>query len=364
MERHHRTVRDFTGLNEKLKMPTLAELKAENAAEEKAAAQTPEPEDNQDDYSPEPEDAPEKIEAKSEPESTGEEEPADEVVVATDDAFIPEEDDGLPKDGPLRKGDAKALREKYQGKLSKEREEKEELRLKLEELERKIAAPAQSLPANIGQEPQREQYNNDAEWIRALTTYNAQVIHGQTAAQIQADEQKRKREELASKTRVQTDAHYGRVAELAKKSNISADVAQSADLKVRNAVDAVFKGAGDTIVDTLISSLGAGSEKVILHLGLKTSKLNELVRLFQDDPSGIKASAYLGTLKAELNAPTRKETKAPDPIDKIQGDKNSGLGMSGELRKKVADARRKGDISGVIKLKQEAKALKLDTSKW
>jgi hypothetical protein len=361
MERHHRTVRFHRAILE-IEMPTLAELKAENAAEEKAAA--PEPEVNQDDFTPEDEDAPDKIEAKAEPETIDEEESEGEVVAKTDDAFTPEEDDGLPKDGPLRKGDAKALREKYQGKLSKEREEKEELRLKLEELERKIATPTQSLPANIGQEPQREQYNNDAEWIRALTTYNAQVIHGQTAAQIQADEQKRKREELANKTRVQTDQHYERVFDLAKKSGISEDNAKAADLKVRNAVDAVFKGAGDTIVDTLISSLGAGSEKVILHLGFKTSKLNELVRLFQDDPSGIKASAYLGTLKAELNAPTRKETKAPDPIDKIQGDKNSGLGMAGELRRKVNEARRKDKYSEVIALKREAKALKIDTSKW
>ncbi len=151
---------------------------------------------------------------------------------------------------------------------------------------------------------------------------------------------------------------------MAKKSNISEDVAQAADLKVRNAVDAVFKGAGDTIVDTLISSLGAGSEKVILHLGIKTSKLNELVRLFQEDPSGIKASAYLGSLKSELNAPTRKETKAPDPIDKVQGDKSGGGSAQDRLKKEVAAARKKGDISAVIKLKRDGKAANMDTRNW
>jgi hypothetical protein len=333
-------------------MPTLEELKAQNAAE--AANTPPEPESEETlDLSPE--------ETPDNPEPEPEEDAPEATAAAPDDAFTPEEDDGLPKDGPLRKGDAKALRQKYQGKLSQKDEELERVRQELEEVKKKVAQPSQ-LPA-AGQEPQRDQYTNDAEWIRALTTFNAQQVLQQSTAQQQAEERRRKQEEIQTRTRMQTDAHYERVADLAKKSNISEDVAKSADLKVRNAVDAVFKGAGDTIVDTLISSLGPGSEKVILHLGIKNSKLNDLVKLFQEDPSGIKASAYLGSLKAELNAPTRRETKAPDPIDKVQGDK-SGSSALDKMRKDVADARKKGDISKVIALKQQAKAAKMDTRNW
>lgn len=338
-------------------MPTLAELKAENAAEEN---QKP-IETAQDDFTPEDEtkEEPEqKLEAKEESDETEGEEPE-----ADPEWLKPEGDE--PDKPKFTDGDAAAIRRKYKGKLTEKDEENERLRLKVEELEKKITAPAViTAPQNIGAEPQRDQYANDAEWIRALTAYNAQTIQAQTTAQLQADERKRKQEEIAARTRLQTDQHYARVEELAKKSNISPEVAQSADLKVRNAVNSVFKGAGDTIVDTLISSLGAGSEKVILHLGIKTSKLNELVKLFQEDPSGIKASAYLGTLKAELSAPTRRETKAPDPIDKVQGDKSGGGGHAERLRKQVSDARKKGDISAVIRAKQDAKKLNINTTKW
>jgi hypothetical protein len=339
-------------------MPTLAELKAENAAE--TAQETKEL--PQDDYTPEDEikDEPEqKLDAPEDSEVEGEEAETD------PDWLKPETADDSGDVPKFTDGDAAAIRRKYKGKLTEKDEKILELETKYAELEKKITAPAATpSPQNIGPEPQRDAYANDAEWIRALTTYNAQTIQAQTNAQLQADERRRKQEDIANRTKLQTDQHYARVAELAKKSNISEEVAQSADLKVRNAVNSVFKGAGDTIVDTLISSLGAGSEKVILHLGIKTSKLNELVRLFQEDPSGIKASAYLGTLKAELSAPSRRETKAPDPIDKVQGDKSGSGGQTERLRKQVADARKKGDISAVIRAKQDAKKLNINTSKW
>lgn len=339
-------------------MPTLEELKAENAAEAKQETK----EVPQDDFTPEDEtkEEPEqKLDAKEESE-----EPEGEETETDPEWLKPEDSEGDNLEPKFTDKDAAAIRRKYKGKLTEKDEENERLRLKVEELEKKITSPAViSAPQNLGPEPQRDQYANDAEWIRALTAYNAQTIQAQTTAQLQAEERKRKQEEIAARTRLQTDQHYARVADLAKKSNISEEVAQSADLKVRNAVNSVFKGAGDTIVDTLISSLGVGSEKVILHLGFKTSKLNELVRLFQEDPSGIKASAYLGTLKAELSAPTRRETKAPDPIDKVQGDKH-GTNHAERLRKQAAEYRKKDNLSMVIKTKQEAKKLGIDTKKW
>jgi hypothetical protein len=340
-------------------MPTLDELKAENAAEtaKEKPAETP-----QDDYSPEPEsDKPEKVEAADTVED--EQEEGEESEQSTD-WLTPEEDDGLPKDGPIRSGDAKALRRKYQGKLSEKDEELEQLKQKYVELEKKVATP-QTLPATqIGQEPQRDQFANDAEWIRALTTYNAQVIQHQSSAQAQQAELLRRREEMERKTKSQTDKHYERVDNLVKNSKgmLSEEAANAADQRVRKAVNSVFPQAGDNIVDTLIASLGDGSEKVITHFGLKAPKLNRLIELLEEDRSGIKASAYLGQEMGKLTAPVRKDSRAPDPIDKVQGDK-AGASSSERLRRDIAAARKKGDISGVIKLKQQGKAQKIDVSK-
>ena len=140
---------------------------------------------------------------------------------------------------------------------------------------------------------------------------------------------------------------------LAEKSGISADMYQSADRKVRQAIDSVFNGAGDDITDALIANLGEGSEKVMYSLGVNSTRLNELRSRLQSDPSGVKAAIYLGQLNAELKAPMKRKTTAPKPPPEVNGDAKASTSVR-NLQKRYSEAQRTGNVQAAYNIKKEA----------
>ena len=196
-----------------------------------------------------------------------------------------------------------------------------------------------------------------------MVNYKIEVKDASRKAEQAHTTQQTQRQEKARETVDAVDKHYERAVTLATESGITPEMYQNADFRVRNMVNSLFPDAGDAITDALIANLGEGSEKVMFSIGVKDSRLKELHTLFQQDPTGVKASMYLGTLKAELNAPRKRKTNAPKPATDINGDAQKDE-TSRKLKKRYDEADKKGDLQSRFNTRREAKKAGVDTSNW
>ena len=74
------------------------------------------------------------------------------------------------------------------------------------------------------------------------------------------------------------------------------------------------------VIDSMISRLGEGSEKVIYHLGVNATALREFEGELRADPTGIRAAMYLAEKKALFNSkPAVKPKPVPKPDVPLQG---------------------------------------------
>ena len=331
-------------------MPTLEELRAENAAEEKALSEQA--------AQPEPIEEPE-IEQEQEPEVEAKEsEPAEEAEDWMK-AEEPEKPSGFVPDST-----AAAIRRKYKAEAKEAKEQASAAHAELERIKAELEALKNNRPAiNPLDEPKRENYPTDEQYIAALTRHNAQIILKESQTQQAAERKKQEQEAKQKQLSEVVDQHYVRAAQLAEKSGIAPEAYQAADLRVRQTVDSLFPGGGDAITDALIANLGEGSEKVFYSLGVNQARRERFVQLLIEDPLGLKATVYLGELKAQLKAPAKRETSAPPPMEQVQGDK-SGASAVDKLAKQYREAHNKGDVQKAFNIKREAKLKGLDVRNW
>ena len=74
------------------------------------------------------------------------------------------------------------------------------------------------------------------------------------------------------------------------------------------------------VINSMISRLGEGSEKVIYHLGANATALREFESELKADPTGIKAAMYLAKKQALFNSkPVVKPKPVPKPDVPLQG---------------------------------------------
>jgi hypothetical protein len=327
-------------------MPTLEELRAENEAELKALEATIEPE---------PKDDPEEAEA-DEPEQ--EEAEAVEAEDWTKGEEVKEETGFVPD------STAAAIRRKYKAQAKEAQEQASAANAELERIRKELDALKASKPAiNPLDEPKPESFETDRDYIAALARYNAQIILKETQTQQAAALKKQEQEARQSKLAEVVDQHYVRAAKLSEQAGISPEAYQASDLRVRQTVESVFPGGGDSITDALIANLGEGSEKVFYNLGVNQSRRDKFVQLLREDPNGLKATVYLGELKAQLKAPAKRETSAPAPMDAVQGDKQ-GASATDKLQKRYLEAHRKGNTQEAFNLKREAKLKGINVGQW
>ena len=267
-----------------------------------------------------------------------------------------EEEVDPSKAGQIRRSTAR----KYQGKLEKKDSEIAELKEKIEKLEKGQSQPSQHLK----DKPKREDFEDDDVYIEALTDYKIKIAREQDQSKTVAERQNEQKAARQREVNQAVDDHYIRATELAEKSGITPEAYQSADRNVREAVDSVFNEGGDAITDILIYNLGEGSEKVMYNLGVNAARRAKLAELLRQDSSGLKASAYLGELKAQLSLPPKRTTKAPDPMDDVKGDKAGSTLNSRELKKAYEKAHKEGDTQKAWDIKKKAKEQKVDTSSW
>jgi hypothetical protein len=344
---------------------SLAEAKAE--LEEQEQLETPEV-----DKPAKPERETLKLAPKKEPaqeESEESEESTEESPIS--DAWMKGDEEeeseveGSDKEDPLTKNythkDIYRVKNKLKGRLKLEKDEKERLAEENAELKKRLESTI-AKPATLTQEPKPDQYKSDAEYQKALTIYLLDDRENKAKQEQQLAQQRQAYEAQQASVGKSVEAHYDRRAALAKKSNISDEAMGGAEQAFRQAIDDVRPGAGDLIVDQLIDILGKGSEMVIHKLGVSRGAREKAAQLLKDDPQGRYLIAYAAELKANLVAPMKRESRAPEPPAQIQGDK-SNKSSNSRLMKEYEAAEKSGDSQRIWEARKALRAAGTDVDR-
>lgn len=338
---------------------TLAELKAQNA-EVEAPEEKEVKEETPNLKVVEPE-----TEPKAEPEIEGAEEKEEGEHEEQEDWLKEEssDDSGSDKQVPL-----KALintREKLKGKLAgKDSEiadkdsELEKLRALVEKLKAPVNQPVKELEV-----PDQLDFDTTEDYQKAMRKYIADMVSQQNSLVSQTSEARRRQEKFLEAREKAVDGHYKRAEVLVKEHSISPEVYQSADLKVREAINGVLPDQGDIVTEAFIEQLGEGSEKVMYYLGRNEAARNTLINKLLNDKTGLSASVYLGELKAlKASAQRHSSSNAPAPAARINGG-DKAVSME-SLKRKYDEAHKKGDVQTAFDLKRKAKAGGFNTKDW
>ena len=334
---------------------TLEELRAANAAEEAAAAQVP-----QTGATGTTDDAAGDLNTD---ENLAEGDEGGEGQQAEPESWMKGDDqESQSAEKKFTDKDIGAAKAKLRAKIEREKQsELDELRAQLEEARRNTVAPPQS--ARPKREDFYDQDDPDEAFAEALTDWKLNDRLAKQHNETQQYEFQRKQLETQQSIESGVDQHYERAATLAAASGISPELYQSADHRVRSAVEGTFPGGGEQVTNALIAAIGEGSEKVFYNLGVSPKRLAELTAKLAADPSGLTAVAYLGSLKAELTAPLRKKSNTPAPATTVQGDANT-TDIGKTLQKRYAEAHKRGDTQAAFDIRREAKGKNINVKSW
>lgn len=346
-------------------MKTLKQLKEENSQEVAVEAEV------QDEVEQELTDSEQEVETETESEVEAEAE--DEKEESKEEAEIEpwmQTEESATSDDSGFKPDSKYQAKRLRAKLEKKDDELEDLKAKIAALESGQAPRVEKPKTENIVRPTLEQYDYDEDRFNAaLDEYydkrmsNQVTNHAQKAQQEAAEKAQQEAHQNAVKSSV--DNHYQKAMKLVESGKVSMELYQESDRNVRQAMERLRPGNGDLIADNIIAtldSIGADSEKVMFMLGRNDSKLDKVTSLLMQDPSGNRATAYLGMLNSEANAVSIKNrrSQAPKPAAKVDGDSNTNS-EEAKLKRKWS---RETDVAKRIKMKREAKKAGYDTNKW
>lgn len=255
------------------------------------------------------------------------------------------------------------MKQKLKGRLHDQNDELERLKEENARLKAGQLTPA-TTTSRPPKRPRENEFETLVEFEEALSEYEQKMVDHrlQTANQKNAIQQM----QLAAKAKLEeaVDDHYTRAAKLIQDNGIDTEVYQRADRTVREAIEVLMPGKGDFTTDQIISVLGEGSEKVMYFLGRNKNALNELKSLLVDDPTGLKATLYLGQQRERLLNNKQRLSKAPAPGKKVRGDATPNTAKAKALLKKRKAAQAAGNLQLAYNIKKEAKAQGVDVSTW
>jgi len=327
---------------------SLEELKAQNAAEEAAMAEAPEAEEVEaieieDDLevdTPEPtegEDTEEPTEPWLEEDGAEEEKKQSDLVPA---AVLAE------------------TRRKLRGQVSEKDAEIQRLKIELDQVKASPAATsAQDLELEVAVESWEYEGDNYARYKAELDARNARkIMQAESARAQQAQQIEQEQREIAE----QVDQHYDRVEALVASGKITVEKYKAAEANVVEKLNQMT-GAGEAVMKKFVASIGAGSEKVITHLGTNGAAQQRLEQELKRDPSGIAAAIYLGGLREKFNsAPATKPKTAPAPDVALKG--KAPVTTADKAAYDKAHAAKNYDKAFAIKLAAKEKGI--NTSEW
>jgi hypothetical protein len=219
--------------------------------------------------------------------------------------------------------DMAGMRKKWKAKLEDQKEESESVIAQLMAENERLKNGAQQ--QKVMPMPTLESCDYDeAKLADEMHKYFSQ----QTASQIQqaqlASQQQEAQAAQQKEHESRMNSHYERVARLAKDSGIEPETYRAGELAVRKAVKSVPNfsqgNLADTAVDTMISKLGEGSEKLMYYLGRNSEARDKFRMALVNDPTGIEAGILLGEMKASISQPTKRRTSAKPPAKSARGE--------------------------------------------
>ena len=338
---------------------SLAELRAENETEEPNEDATPQVEESKvEDV--EVEEETEELETDAD---LNQEDETEDVSEDTEETEI--EDWQKADDSNVEKkftdGDIGAAKHKLRARMERKHEtETDELKAEIERL--KNATPVTPAVTARPKLSDFDDHDNPEEaFSEAFVDWRMDNKDAKAQAANVASDRQRQADQWSAETEKSLDQHYTRAAELSKTSGISEELYKSSDEAVRRLVDSVFPGNGDVTTDSLISTLGEGSEKVLYHVGVNVARQQELKDLLIKDKSGLKAVAYLGELKGKLLKPQKRKTNARKPAAQANGNSSKVRAIEDEMKKAYDKTK---DLQTRISTKHKARKAGVDVSQW
>ena len=338
---------------------TLEELKRQNAEAEKAK-QAAQPEETESEEVQDDELEPEDDTGAGE--DSGDDSPSEDV---------PEwmkSDDQASEKGQVPIKSHIAMRKDLKGRLRDKDSEIDQLRQELNQLKGNSAAtPPPVAPATQSNQPKMPKLEDfydkpdpDAAYQAALNSCVNSTVESRFNQQFQTHQQQQQQQQQQNQINSALDQHYERAAQIVSEGMLTAEEYQSADSLIRQSVENISPGNGDSFVDSLLGRIGEGSEKVVVSLARNHQNLNTFLQSLRDDPTGISAAAYLGELRGRFNGVGRV-SKTPRPGSKLKGD---SVKDGGSDKRQYLAAHKAGNRQKAFDIKRAAKLRGVDVSKW
>jgi hypothetical protein len=274
--------------------------------------------------------------------------------------WMADEDGQPPSTVPV--GTHIRMKQKLKGRLHDQSDELTKLREENARLKAGQQTPAQ--PSKPPRRPKENDFETLAEFDEALSEYDQKMVDYRLQTANRKNEIQRLQMATKAKLEEAVDGHYTRAAKLIQDNGIDTEVYQQADRTVREAMETLMPGRGEFTTDQIISVLGEGSEKVMYFLGRNKNALNELKSLLVEDPTGLRATMYLGQQRERLLNNKQRMSKAPAPGKKVKGDAAPTSAKAKSLLKKRKAAQAVGNLQAAYDIKKQAKQQGIDVSTW
>ena len=253
------------------------------------------------------------------------------------------------------------VKQKLKAKLKDADDELAQLRKKVEQLEQDKPA----VQAEPPKRPRRSEFDDEDEYDDAMEKYDNErrEFDAQYVAQnSQQTQQLQKRQQQIEQA---VDSHYTRAEEVVQKYGIKPEIYQKADATVKEIIQHSLPNYNaESVFSGMVEVLGEGSEVAMFHIGRNKQAASDFARALQEDPTGLKASVFLGRIAEKVgNAKPNRNSQAPSPAAKLKGDEASSI-KGGTAHKKWADAHKKGKTQEAYNIKQAAKKQGVDVSTW
>jgi len=258
-------------------------------------------------------------------------------------------------------------KQKLKGRLADQKAESDteidKLRAEIEALKAGKVATPQATPTARPKRPRSSDFDTDEAYEKAMDVYEDEVYELRSKRLEQTRTIQTTQQQAQADLKKAVDDHNSRRIKLQEKHGISDEVYDDAELVFRSAIESVRPGQGDQIADTIIQTIGDGSEKLIYHLKKNKAKRGEMISLLASDPSGLKAVAYLAQQNIKISNTTQRRSAAKKPASEVDGDIPPNA-KAGALKRKYDAAHKKGGGQEAYNIKKEAKKMNVDTSSW
>jgi len=281
------------------------------------------------------------------------------------EAWMEEEEEQDSSGVPL--GAHIKMKNKLKSRLSDQKAESEleieKLRAENAALKAGTAKPQAQTTSARPKRPRADDFDTDEAYDKAMDVYEDSLLqnYNERAEQTKTIQTTQTQNKKALDKAVED--HNERRIKLQEKHGISDEIYNDAELSFRSAIDSVRPGQGDLITDTLIQTMGEGSEKIIFHFKKNKAKMGELISHLVSDQSGLKAVAYLTEQKVNISNTKPRRSAAKKPASEVDGDIPPNA-KAGALKRKYDAAHKKGGGQEAYNIKKEAKKMNVDTSSW